>query len=104
MRSIRLFSSQLFARNSRTSPDNLSRPILAWRLAKRLNPTTTSEVLVEAGKAIGCVPTVVADSGVENTNEQVDGLVETGVLNRILALVELAFSSSMIEACWVPLQ
>jgi transposase InsO family protein len=80
--------------------DNFSRRILAWRLAERLNPTTTCEILVEAGKAIGCVPTVVADSGVENVNEQVDELVKAGVLNRILALVEVAFSNSMIEACW----
>jgi transposase InsO family protein len=80
--------------------DNFSRRILAWRLAERLDPTTTWEVLLQAGKEIGCVPTVVADPGVENVNEQVDGLVETGVLNRILALVEVAFSDSMIEACW----
>ena len=80
--------------------DNFSRRILAWRLAERLDPTTTCKVLLEAGKEIGCVPTVVADSGVENVNERVDGLVETGVLNRILALVEVAFSNSMIEACW----
>ena len=80
--------------------DNFSRRILAWRLAERLDPTTTCEVLLEAGKAIGCVPTVVADSGVENVNEQVDELVDAGVLNRILALVEVAFSNSMIEAGW----
>ena len=80
--------------------DNFSRRILAWRLAERLDPTTTCEVLVEAGKAIGCVPTVVADSGVENVNGQVDELVNTGVLRRLLALVEVAFSNSMIEAWW----
>ena len=80
--------------------DNFSRRILAWRLAERLDPTTTCEVLAEAGKAIGCVPTVVADSGVENVNGQVDELVKTGVLRRILALVEVAFSNSMIEAWW----
>jgi len=80
--------------------DNFSRRILAWRLAERLDPTTTCEVLLEAGKAIGCLPTVVADSGVENVNEEVDELVKAGVLNRILALVEVAFSNSMIEACW----
>ena len=80
--------------------DNFSRRILAWRLAERLDPTTTCEVLMEAGKEIGCVPTVVADSGVENVNQQVDELVKAGVLNRILALVEVAFSNSMIEACW----
>jgi hypothetical protein len=76
------------------------RRILAWRLAERLDPTTTCEVLLEAGTEIGCVPTVVADSGVENVNEQVDTLVKAGVLTRILALVEVAFSNSMIEACW----
>jgi len=80
--------------------DNFSRRILAWRLAERLDPTTTCEVLLEAGKEVGCVPTVVADSGVENVNDQVDELVKAGVLNRILALVEVAFSNSMIEACW----
>jgi hypothetical protein len=55
---------------------------------------------MEAGKEIGCVPTVVADSGMENVNGQVDELVKTGVLCRILALVEVAFSNSMIEAWW----
>jgi len=78
--------------------DNFSRRILAWRLAQQLDPTTTCKALVKAGKAIGCVPTVAADSGVENINGQVDELVKTGVLRRILALVEVAFSNSMIEA------
>ena len=36
----------------------------------------------------------------ENINGQVDELVKTGVLRRILALVEVAFSNSMIEAWW----
>ena len=80
--------------------DNFSRRILAWRLVERLDPATTCEVLLEAGKAIGCVPTVVADSGVENVNEQVDQLVNTGLLRRILALVEVAFNNSIIEAWW----
>jgi transposase InsO family protein len=80
--------------------DNFSRRILAWRLAERLDPTTTCEVLLEAGKEIGCVPIVVADSGVENVNDQVDELVKAGVLNRILALVEVTFSNSVIEAWW----
>ena len=39
-------------------------------------------------------------STVENVNGQVDELVEAGVLRRILALVEVAFSNSMIEAWW----
>jgi len=80
--------------------DNFSRRILAWQLAERLDPLRTCEVLAEAGKAVGCLPTVVADSGVENVNGRVDEQVETGVLRRILALVEVTFSNSMIEAWW----
>jgi len=80
--------------------DNFSRRIIAWRLAERLDPMTTREVLVEAGKEVGCTPTVVADSGVENVRGQVDDLVETGVLRRILAPVEVAFSNSIIEGWW----
>ena len=31
-------------------------------------------------------PTLVADAGVENVNSGVDGLIETGLLRRLLAL------------------
>src|SRR5262249_56160596 len=42
----------------------------------------------------------VADGGVENVNAQVDELITTGVLHRVLAFTELQFSNSMIEAWW----
>ena len=45
-------------------------------------------------------PVVLADAGVENVNAQVDALIETGVLRRLLAFTELEFSNSMIEAWW----
>ena len=45
-------------------------------------------------------PVVWADAGVENVNTQVDDLITTGVLRRILAFTELKFSNSMIEAWW----
>jgi hypothetical protein len=35
--------------------------------------------------------------GVENVNAQVDDLITTGVLRRVLAFRELKFSNSMIE-------
>ena len=41
-----------------------------------------------------------ADAGVENVNAQVDALITTGVLHRVLAFTELPFSNSMIEAWW----
>jgi putative transposase len=43
---------------------------------------------------------VLADAGVETVNAQVDALVHTGVLRRLLAFTELKFSNSMIEAWW----
>ena len=45
-------------------------------------------------------PVVLADTGVENVNAQVDALIHTGVLRRLLAFTELKFSNSMIEAWW----
>jgi hypothetical protein len=45
-------------------------------------------------------PSVVADSGVENVNEEVNALFEAGPLRRVLAQVEISFSNSMIEAWW----
>jgi putative transposase len=43
---------------------------------------------------------VVADSGVENVNQEVNALFESGPLRRVLAQVEVSFSNSMIEAWW----
>jgi len=81
--------------------DNFSRRILAWQLASKLDPTTTCEVLTAAGSHLtGEVPTVVADSGVENVNGQVNALLDPGRLKRVLAQVEVSYSNSMIEAWW----
>ena len=46
------------------------------------------------------IPVVLADAGVENVNAQVDALIQSGVLRRLLAFTELKFSNSMIEAWW----
>ncbi|MGQ0615299.1 MAG: transposase [Planctomycetaceae bacterium] len=82
--------------------DNFSRRILAWRLAERFEPANAVAVLHEAGRAAGHegVPTVVADQGVENRNGAVDALVSSGLLRRVLAMTEIRFSNSMIEAWW----
>ena len=42
----------------------------------------------------------MADAGVENVNAEVDHLIKTGVLRRLLAFTELRFSNSMTEAWW----
>jgi len=83
--------------------DNFSRRILAWKLAPRLEPQSTCAVLSTAAAGLDLTTnpaTVVADSGVENVNGEVDALLVPGHLRRVLAQVEVTFSNSMIEAWW----
>src|SRR6516164_1248450 len=82
--------------------DNFSRRILAWRVAETFAPVTSVAVLVEAsrGATLAQTPVVLADAGVENVNAEVDDLITTGVLRRVLAFTELKFSNSMIEGWW----
>jgi transposase InsO family protein len=69
--------------------DNYSRKILAWTVAARLDPTTTCQVLVAAGKRLVAAgrTVVYADSGVENVNAAVDATLSSACLNRVLAQV-----------------
>ena len=83
--------------------DNFSRRILAWRVAATFEPVNSVAVLVEASREktpSATTPVVLADAGVENVNAQIDDLITTGVLRRVLAFTELKFSNSMIEAWW----
>lgn len=83
--------------------DNLSRKVLAWRVAERLEPATTRSILLEAldnSNLSQCLPKVVMDSGVENINREVDGLVCSELIKRILALVQVDFSNSIVESFW----
>ena len=83
--------------------DNFSRRILAWRVANTFAPVNSVTVLVQASRGATpseTTPVVMADAGVENVNAQVDDLIATGVLRRVLAFTELRFSNSMIEAWW----
>jgi putative transposase len=83
--------------------DNFSRRILAWRVADTFAPVNSVAVLLEASRGAtrsASAPVVLADADVENVNAQVDDLIDTGVLRRLLAFTELTFSNSMIEAWW----
>jgi putative transposase len=83
--------------------DNLSRKVLAWKVAERLEPGTTRAILLEALKnanlSLG-LPKVVMDSGVENINREVDDLISSELIKRILVLVQVDFSNSIVEAFW----
>jgi putative transposase len=83
--------------------DNFSRRIVAWRVADTVAAINSVAVLLEAiegARRSASAPVVLADAGVENVNAQVDDLINTGVLRRLLAFTELKFSNSMIEAWW----
>ena len=82
--------------------DNFSRRILAWRVAESFDPANSVAVLVEAGRATdrSASPTLYADAGSENVNGDVDELIRSGLLKRVLAQTEVRFSNSMIEAWW----
>ena len=83
--------------------DNFSRKILAWRVSDLFDPTMTIEVLLEAAKLIhddDQAPTLLADAGVENRTKEVEELLDSGLLRRLLAQTEIAYSNSLIEAWW----
>jgi transposase InsO family protein len=81
--------------------DNFSRRILAWKVSAQFDPMATAELLVHAAAGLaGQQPTLVADGGVENCNSAVDRLVQSGLLKRLLAQTEIAFSNSLIESWW----
>lgn len=82
--------------------DNYSRRILSWRVGAKFDTGNTLATLLESSRlSTGDEPpTVLADGGVENFNGGVDELIHSGLLRRVLAMTELRFSNSMIEAWW----
>jgi hypothetical protein len=81
--------------------DNYSRRILSWKVSSTFNPVATVEILLTASKGmVDGKPMLLADGGVENFNGAVNELVESGLLNRVLAQTEITFSNSMIESWW----
>jgi putative transposase len=83
--------------------DNFSRRILAWCIDTHFNAMNTVTILQQAARNVVSppqTPILVTDAGVENLNKDVDDLVEAGWLSRVVALRDVLFSNSMIEAFW----
>ena len=81
--------------------DNFSRRILAWKVSATFDPSVTAQLLLCSARRLqDTKPTLLVDGGVENFNSAVDELVESGLLNRLLAMTEITFSNSLIESWW----
>jgi len=81
--------------------DNFSRRILAWKVSSTFNPGTTAELLLTAASGLADEkPTLLVDGGVENYHSAVDKLVDSGLLQRLLAMTDISFSNSLIESWW----
>ncbi len=77
--------------------------IPAWSVAEKFEFASTVAVLRTAARgAVSAedVPTLVAYAGVDNVNAGVDEFNVSGVLRRVLALRDISFSKSLIEAWW----
>ncbi len=81
--------------------DNFSRRILAWKVSSTFDPSVTAERLLLASNGlVNEKPTLLVDGGVENFNSAVDELVDSGLLQRLLAQADISFSNSLIESWW----
>ena len=81
--------------------DNFSRRILAWTVRSSFDTGVTAILLREAAKDLtDTKPSTVMDSGVENINASVNELMESGIIQRVLAQVDVTYSNSMIESWW----
>ena len=82
--------------------DNFSRYVLAWHVSREYGGLRTRDLLMVALKksvelGVNIVPNVFVDGGSENINEEVDKLIEAGLMFRTIAQVDVDFSNSMIE-------
>ena len=83
--------------------DNFSRRILSWTLEDRLGSGGTCRILCEAAVQLrnrSGETTVIADSGSENVNTEVDEVLRDEEQTGVLVQVEVTFSNSLIEAFW----
>jgi len=83
--------------------DNFSRRILSWSVSDKFDVTNAVDILDAATKEVESgtePPTLLVDGGCENHNPGVDDLIESGRLQRLLAMTEIMFSNSMIESWW----
>jgi transposase InsO family protein len=83
--------------------DNFSRCVLAWQVTDGYGGKMTKALIEDAcrratSSKCNTVPNVIVDSGTENLNRQVDQLIQSGIIKRTIAQLDISFSNSMIES------
>lgn len=83
--------------------DNFSRCGLAWQVTDSYGGKLTKALIEDARRRASdskhhFVPHVLVDSGTENLNRHVDHLVQSGIIRRTIAQIDISFSNSMIES------
>ena len=75
--------------------DNFSRRILAWTVGNSFDTGVTAKLLSEAAQGLtDTKPNAVMDSGIENINASMNALIESGIIKRVLAQVDVNRSSA----------
>ena len=83
--------------------DNYSRKVLAWNVSEKLKASIRVETIKEAyNLALTTSTTIktklIVDGGCENNNKVVDLFVSQNNIQKLIALKDINFSNSMVEA------
>lgn len=86
-----------------TVVDNFSRKVLAWEVAEKLTATIRLQSIKQAyenalGQQQNLNVNLVMDGGPENNNHIIDRFIKNNQLTRLVALKDISFSNSMVEA------
>lgn len=76
--------------------DNYFRKILGWQVSSKFKIQNSTNVLLQATghiKSLSEKPILFTDGVVENYNSEVDALIKSGLLSRVLAQVEITYST-----------
>ena len=82
--------------------DNYSRYVLAWKVSKDYGGVRTKELIEQAlakARSLGLhlKPNVLVDSGSENINQEVEGLVDSESISLTIAQIDIEQRNSMVE-------
>jgi len=82
--------------------DNFSRKILSWRIFDHLSAEGTRQILIEASQHLTTFfpDIILIDGGSENRIERFDDTLNWAKARMQKALVDIAYSNSMIEVFW----